>query len=133
VKILLDEHLPPALARALQALFVDEHEIIHLREKFGPGVTDIEWINTLSDEGRWVVISADRRITRNRAELYVFQRSKLIGFFIAPALYRSKLTKQAERLLALWDGMIDLADRVEGGAMFELPMKSTTRFPQLKP
>jgi hypothetical protein len=133
VKILLDEHLPPALARALQALFASEHEIIHLRDKFGPGVTDIEWIETLSREGRWVIISADRRITRNRAEYQVFRRSRLIGFFMSPALYRSKLTKQAERLLALWDGMIELADRVEGGAMFELPMKSTTRFPQLKP
>lgn len=133
MKILLDEHLPPALARALQALFVDEHEIVHLRDKFGPGVTDIEWIETLSREGRWVIISADRRIARNRAEHQVFRRSRLIGFFMAPALYKSKLTKQAERLLALWDGMIELADRVEGGAMFELPMNSTTRFRQLKP
>ncbi len=52
---------------------------------------------------------------------------------MTPALYKSKTTKQAERLLALWDGITDLASRVEGGAMFELPMKSTTRFKQLKP
>jgi hypothetical protein len=41
------------------------------------------------------------------------------------------VTKQAERLLALWDGIADLATRMEGGAMFELPMKST-RIKQLK-
>jgi hypothetical protein len=50
VKILLDEHLPPALARALQALFIREHKTAPLREKFGFGVPDIEWIETLSNE-----------------------------------------------------------------------------------
>jgi hypothetical protein len=133
VNILIDENLPKALARALNALFVGEHGVVHLREKFGPGIKDVEWIEELSREGRWVVISADRRITRNRAEYQVFRNSKLIGFFMSRALYKSKLKKQAERLLALWDGMVDLAKRVEGGAMFELPTKSTTRFPQLKP
>jgi hypothetical protein len=131
VKVLFDEHLPPTLARAFHALFAGEHEIIHLRQKFGPRVTDIEWIDALNRDGRWIIISADRRITRNRAELHAFRKSKLIGFFMAPALYKSKVTKQAERLLALWEGIADLATRMEGGAMFELPMKST-RIKQLK-
>ncbi|HEY8162392.1 MAG TPA: hypothetical protein VIF34_09020 [Methylocystis sp.] len=131
MKVLIDEHLPPALAKALNTLFAGEHEIVHLREKFGPGVKDIEWIGTLNREGRWVIISADRRITRNRAEYHAFRNSKLIGFFLAPALYKSKLTKQAERLLALWDSMNDLSARIEGGAMFELPVKSS-RIKQLK-
>ncbi|MBG0795896.1 hypothetical protein IYY11_21290 [Methylocystis sp. H62] len=133
MKVLLDEHLPPALARALNALFAGEHEIIHLRDRFGPRVTDVEWIEALGREGRWIVISADRRITRNKAEYHAFRNSKLIGFFMSPSLYKSKITKQAERLLALWEGIVDLAGRVEGGAMFELPMKTTTRFRQLKP
>ncbi|MBY6243260.1 hypothetical protein [Methylosinus sp. Sm6] len=132
MNILIDEHLPPALARALDELFKGEHKVVHLRDKFGPCVKDVEGIEALSREGRWVIISADRRITKNRAEYHVFRNSRLIGFFMSRALYKSKLTKQAERLLAVWDGMIELAMRVEGGAMFELPMKSTTRFPQLK-
>jgi len=132
VNILIDENLSPALARALNELFKGEHRIVHLREKFGPSAKDVEWIEALSREGRWLVISADRRITRNKAEYHAFRNSKLIGFFMSKGLYKSKLTKQAERLPALWDAMIDLAMRVEGGAMFELPVKSTTRFPQLK-
>jgi predicted nuclease of predicted toxin-antitoxin system len=68
VKVLIDENLPPALARAFDALFAPQHEIVHLRKRFGPGVKDVEWITTLSREGRWVVISADRRITRNKSE-----------------------------------------------------------------
>ena len=131
MKVLIDENLPPALARALNALFAGEHEIIHLRDKFGAGVKDVEWIDALNREGRWVIISADRRITRNNAEYNTFRNSKLIGYFMSRGLYKSKLTKQAERVLVLWDSIVDLATRVEGGAMFELPMKSN-RIKQMK-
>lgn len=68
MKVLVDENLPPALARSLNALFAGKHEVVHIRERFGPGVKDIEWIEQVSSEGRWVVISGDRRITRNQAE-----------------------------------------------------------------
>ena len=50
---------------------------------------------------------------------------------MSKGLYKAKLVKNAERLLALWDGIQDISARVEGGAMFELPMKST-RIQQLK-
>ena len=131
MKVLLDEHLSTALARALAALFVGEHEIVHLREKFGPGVTDLEWIETLSREGRWVIISGDRQITRKRAEYNAFRASRLVGVFLSRGVYKSRTVKQAERILALWDAIERLAGSVEGGAMFELPMTSS-RLKQLK-
>lgn len=131
MKVIVDENLPPALSRALQAIFIKEHEVIHLRDKFGPAVTDLEWIETLNREGRWIVISGDRRISRNKAEYNAFRSSKLIGFFLSAGLNKAKLTKKAERILALWDGIAELSSRVEGGAMFELQMTST-RIGQLK-
>ncbi len=132
MKLLVDEHLPPALARCLQALFDGQHEIVHLRERFGPATTDLEWIGVLSEEGRWAVLSGDRRITRNKAEYHAFRSSRLIGFFLSRGLNKAPLLKQAERVLALWDTVERQAALVEGGAMFELPMKST-RLAQLKP
>lgn len=131
MKVLVDEHLPPALAHSLHALFDGEHQIEHVRDKFGTGVTDIKWIETLNADGRWVVISADRRITRNRAEYTAFRQSKLIGFFMSKSVYKSPLVKQTARILLLWDGICEIAERVEGGAMFELPIKSN-RIPQLR-
>ena len=131
MKVLIDENLPPALARALNAIFAGEHDVIHLREKFGHGVTDIEWIKTLTQEGSWVVISGDRRITRNKAEYHAFRNSRLIGFFLSAGLHKSRSIKQLERILALWDNIERVCDTVEGGAMFELPMKST-RVKQLR-
>ncbi len=122
MKVLLDENLAPALARALDALFKGEHEIIHLRDKFSTGVTDKEWIDTLNGDGRWVVISGDRRITRNNAEYIAFRNSRLIGFFLSRGLYKAKVVKQMERILAMWENISTLANTVEGGAMFELPI-----------
>lgn len=125
MKVLLDENLPPALARALSALFDGTHEIVHLRQRFGPGVTDREWITTLSSEGRWVIISGDRRITRVQSEYQAFRSSRLVGFFLSKGLYKAPVTKKMERLLALWDVIERQAALIEGGAMFELPIKSS--------
>lgn len=131
MKVLVDENLPPALARALNEIFKGQHEIIHLREKFGAGVTDVEWIGALNQEGNWVVISGDKRITRNKAEYNAFRNSKLIGFFLSPGLGKAKSIKQLERVLALWENIEKLCSTVGGGAVFELPMRST-RVKQLK-
>ena len=125
MKVIVDENLSPALARALQALFAEQHEITHIRTRFGPGVTDLQWISTLSREGRWVVLSGDRRIRRNKAEFSAFRASRLIGFFLSAGLTKAPLVKQAERILALWSGIETFAERAQPGSMFELPMTST--------
>ena len=99
MKVLIDENLPPALAKALHALFSGDHEVIHLRARFGPGVSDREWIEELSAEGRWVVISGDRRITRNRVEYAAFRKSgSLVSF--CPRVY-TKL-RSSNRWSASW-------------------------------
>jgi hypothetical protein len=125
MKVLIDENLSPALARALNELFSGEHQVEHIRKKFQPGVKDVEWITALSQEGRWVVISGDRRITKVKAEYNAFRNSRLIGFFLSPGLKKAKVTKQMQRILALWDDMEALARHVAGGAMFELPMSGS--------
>ena len=48
--------------------------------------------------------------------------SRLIGFFLSRGLSKAKVVKQMERILAMWESIATLADTVEGGAMFELPM-----------
>jgi hypothetical protein len=131
VKVVIDENLPPAIARALAAFFKGQHDVIHLRDRFGPGVSDTTWISALNQEGNWIVISGDRRITRNRAEYQAFRNSRLIGFFLSAGLQKAKSIKQLERILALWETIESLCSHVGGGAVFELPMKST-RVKQLK-
>ncbi|ESY03112.1 hypothetical protein X753_24190 [Mesorhizobium sp. LNJC399B00] len=131
MKVLIDENLSPALAKSLNALFVGLHDVIHVREKYGPSVKDIDWIQSSSAEGRWIVISGDRRITRNALEYHAFRNSRLVGFFLSKGLYKAPVTKQMERLLALWTIIEKQAEIVKGGAIFELQMKSN-RIAQLK-
>lgn len=125
MKVLIDENLPPALAKALAALFNGRHQIQHLRERYGPGVKDVQWIKDLHEEGGWIVISGDRRITRNKAEQRLFRSSNLIGYFLSRGLQKADTCKKMERLMALWSAIELQTTLVSGGAMFELPMKST--------
>lgn len=96
-----------------------------LREKFRSDASDVEWISGLSREGRWLVISEDRRITRNRAEYVAFRGSRLVGVFLASAVHKAPVVKKMERILAVWPALEALSETVEGGAMFELPISGT--------
>jgi len=131
VRVAVDENLPPALARALNALFAGEHEVVHLRDRFGPAVSDETWISELSAEGRWVVISGDTKIARKKAEQAAFRNSRLVGFFLSSALGEAKTIRKMQRLLALWDDIEALAKPLAGGAMFEVPISGKIR--QLNP
>ena len=71
MKVFFDHNLSFTLARALQGLFNDEHEVVALIDKFPRDISDADWIRNLSNEGHWIVISGDRRITRNHAERHV--------------------------------------------------------------
>jgi PIN like domain len=131
VKFFFDHNMSPAMARALRELVRGEHEITFLAEKFPRDVSDIDWITGLSNDGQWIVISGDRRITRNHAEYHAFRNSNLIGLFLSQGLNKAPVVKQLERILALWSTILTISATVQGGAMYELPVKST-KLRQLK-
>ncbi|WP_298396773.1 DUF5615 family PIN-like protein [Sphingobium sp.] len=119
MRLLLDENLPPRAARSLQALF-EEHEIVALRHKFGrPGISDKEWIEALGGEGRWSVLTADRRIGRNAIEREAFLRNNLVGFVLAPSLRKRPLHQQIARLLYIWPDIVGQSELVSRG-LFEI-------------
>lgn len=120
---MVDECISPILARALRELFSIDHEIVHIRERFGARTTDLAWIKALSDEGGWIIISADRRISRNRTEMHAFKSSALIGFFLSKTVYEKPMHKQFMRILAVWEGIEAQVKLVRPGAMFEISEK----------
>lgn len=123
--MMLDENLPPALARSLSALFTGQHEIVHLREKFGPSVPDMEWIDALRAEGRWVILSGDIRIAKHKAEKQAFKAAGLIGFFLAPSLQKAPTTKKMERLMASWVNIEKQVDLLDRGSMMLIQGKGS--------
>lgn len=124
MRIVLDNNLPPKIAVALNALVSPAHEVVALRSRFNPNVSDVEWIGRLGEEGDWAVISGDLRITRNRAERDAWRASKLVGFFLSPGVHKLPLMKKAARLITLWETIEGQYRLVQAGAMFELPLRS---------
>jgi len=127
VKLLVDNMLPPRMARGLGALFADQHEVVHIRDKFGTGsLPDAEWIERLGREGGWSVLSGDRRIATKRPSRELFNRSNLVGFFPLPAVLDLPLHAMTARVLTLWPLMNDTARAMDRGC-FDLGIKGGLR------
>ena len=116
-------NLPPDLARGLNALFANDHEVICHRDKFGQThIADDEWIPALGVESDWVVISGDLNIARKRPARDLFRQSQLVGFFPRANVMELPLAKKASRILYVWDRMERIARDVRPG-MFELQQR----------
>jgi hypothetical protein len=110
VKLLVDNNLSPKLGRGLAKLFEGEHQVEHIRDKFGTGsLTDEEWIKLLGAEGGWCILSGDRRIATNKLQRGLFLANNLIGFFPKPAVMDLPFARQVSRLLYVWPAMEALA------------------------
>ena len=131
MKVMVDNDLPPRLARALNLIFEEDgDEIIALREKFKRSdLKDAEWITELAKEGRWAILSADRRIAKQRPSRELFIGAGLVGFFFPPSLQKEPLYKQASRIIALWPAIRDQM-RLNANGCFEIPA-SGQRFRQI--
>lgn len=128
---MVDNDLPPRLATALHVIFeADGDEIVSLRQKFGrQNVKDAEWIMQPGREGRWAVLSADRRIAKQRPSRELFIGAGLVGFFFPPSLKKQPLHRQAARVIGLWPAIRDQV-RLNANGCFELPA-SGARFRQI--
>jgi hypothetical protein len=125
LKLLLDHNLSPRLAKALDALFV-EHEIIALRDKFSPDVTDVDWITALDREGGWAVLTKDIRIRQRPHERAALDRSRIVYFFLGGAWRKFTVEETAVRLIRLVRKMAAQAELADRGR-FELPINAGSK------
>lgn len=132
MKLLVDNNLPPRLAKALNIIVeVDGHSVTALRELFPENTKDIEWIEELGNDGGWTVVSLDMRITKRPAEKLAWRRSKLKGFFLAPGWASLGVEEKTARLLLWWPKLVQQEGLVGPGAIFEVPVKSGSKLKQL--
>lgn len=67
-----------------------DEEVVHLRDRYEDGATaDTTWLSDLTDEGGWIVISADR-FKKNSAE-----RQAILNPGITVFMFTSSFAKQA--------------------------------------
>lgn len=132
MRFFLDNTTPPRFAEALRALEgPDGNDIRHLREKFDPKTPDIDWLKTLAEDGAWVIISGDVRISQNEFERRAWLESRLTAFFLGKGWTSLKLWDQAWKLIKWWPDIVAQAERVHAGAGFVVPV-SGSKLTQLR-
>jgi hypothetical protein len=126
LKLLLDNNFSPRIARSLQALFVDEHEIVALREKFAASATDVEWISALHDERSWAVLSRDLRIRTRPHERAAMDRAAIVFFFLGGSWRRYSVEEQTWRLIR-WIPKLHAQTSLADRGRFEVPINATSK------
>lgn len=112
MKFFLDNNLPLRAAQVLNLLYQGEgHEVAHLTEIFEEDADDTDWLHQLGEQGDWVVITLDRRISRNRRERQVWSRSGLRVFFLTGKGWQLPFKDLCKHLIAQWDDIVQLADK----------------------
>ncbi|HBS29582.1 MAG TPA: hypothetical protein DEB06_09080 [Phycisphaerales bacterium] len=124
MKFFFDNCLSPRLATALNALVEPEHSVVHLRDKFATPTPDTDWIVRLSEEGGWIIVSGDLRISKRPTEREVWRAAKLTTFFMADGYQNLDEWQQVRVMIEKWPQIMDLAERTGRGSAFRVPIRS---------
>ena len=97
---------------------------------FDKDTVDAEWIKRLGEDkpSDWIVVTGDKRITKNKAERAAWVKAGLKGFVLAPAFQKTPVHQQASLLLWRWPGMEAFIAAAAAGSMFELPISRSGKF-----
>lgn len=103
MRFVLDNNLPPKLARVLQGMDVD---VVHIRDLYeGRGdIPDVEWMMSLAKRGD-VAITFDRKILAKPHERQALELSGLTIIFIAKGLQDFGIFEQVGLLVRAWPAL----------------------------
>lgn len=118
MRFFVDNCLAIRHARALNEMLKPHHEFRHLQDKFEPGVKDVEWIRKLAEEGNWVIISGDYRISKNAHEREAWRQSGLTAFFLAKGWTNLPPLMQHSKLASVIEDICEKAERAKPGTGF---------------
>lgn len=112
----------------MRELCVDRgHEVEFLRNKFDSNTLDMEWLEALGEEGGWIVISADVRITkRNSPERAAWRASGLTAFFFHEHFAEDGFWNQVHTVVRRWPDIQAQAKRTPRGKGFLVPKAGNT-------
>jgi len=103
MKCLFDNNMPSKLAKTLRFLEGDDGIVVeHIKDKFRPDTPDIEWIEKLSKEGDWFVITQDNQIRKRVHERKAWQESHIPIVFLNKSWINFNLWDTAWRLIKYW-------------------------------
>lgn len=121
MRYFFDNMLSCEKARFINHLITqDGHEVVHLRDKFSQDIQDIDWIKHLAEEGNWIVISGDNKISRNPVEREIMEKSGLTWFFLPKRHINKPIIERAYKTLKAWSEIEKYAVRYPKGYIFKL-------------
>lgn len=132
MKIFLDENTSPYLCKGLQefqhslnADLADKVSIFSIKEQFGMGAADEEWI-PLVGKDRGVAITHDINITRTRHQRELCEKHGVGLIIIRPTSKKHglKFWEQVELLVKHWPAILKVAARKSGHYHYELQPRS---------
>jgi hypothetical protein len=132
LQFLIDNNLPPALARALNNLSArDGARVYALRDRFPENADDLVWMQALRDDGdRWCIVSTDQFRKRARTEREFIRSAGFTVFVLHSGWSSHSYWPKASQLVAWWPKIIEQAHLAQR-SMFSVPWRVTGRFEQI--
>jgi PIN like domain len=124
VRFFFDNTMSKKVVEALKILDAN-NQIVHLTDHFPADTPDEAWISNLAQEGNWIVISGDVRISRNPGQRKAWHESNLVAFFLAKGWTNLPLWDQAWKFMKWWPEIVTLASRMRPPAEFLIPVSSS--------
>ncbi len=130
--VYIDENLSPHLARGLNLLQAPMNgeekepiEIQSIKDVFGQGTTDEEWIPKAGKQGA-IVVTQDLNIHRTRSQFELFQQHGLGIFFFRPPSNRGYLYwDMVQQVINRWAEMKKLAFKTKKPFAFKCTSRSS--------
>ena len=91
----------------------------HLRDRFPHNTIDSVWIESLSTDGGWSVVTHDK--LNKGLEREALRRAGLIVFFLDKGWSNHTFWDIAHNLVRWWPRVIDQSEGIKGGAAFKVP------------
>lgn len=128
MKVAFDEHIPPALARALQALAdagdLEDVQFCSARDyapKSKPD-TDVPWIQAFAADGGNVLISGERQM-RAIPEVHAgIRETGVVSFYVPPSWNHFDMARRVAFILAWWGRIVAKAKDSQPGDAWIIPL-----------
>lgn len=136
MNFLFDNNLSPSWARSLNSLSKDKFDqkvdqIVALRDRFPVNSKDVDWLNTLGQEGDWAVISGDY-FRKTKAERELIRQHGLSVFVLGKSWTdKHQFWPRTAQLIMWWPRIVDQANSVSNAA-YEMPWKISGKFSQIR-
>lgn len=131
MKAQIDENLPPALARALNALVAaDGDEVVHVTD-YAKGATDLELFQRAVDDGVQVHVTQDHHY-RRPVEREAITRLGLTVFVLAKGWSDLGHYDKAARLIEYWPAISTASTMFAAGSIFRIPHRRKGKLEQIK-